>query len=89
MLLSQYVYFISVVFVRPNDMCYEEARAGSKNNCDIEDELDAVQQNICILIKNGKGNIILKVVLGSQAHYLNRNKKNLMLKITVTSCFML
>ena len=27
----------------PNVMCYEEARAGSENSCDVEDELDSVE----------------------------------------------
>ena len=66
-------------------MCFEEARVGSEKSCGVEDELGSVGQDTCILIMNGKRNIILKTLLGSHIYYINRNLKHLMLKISLAS----
>ena len=75
--------------VHPNAMSYEETRAGSENCCDVEDELDSIDKIFCLLIINGGRNIILKALSRYLTHYLHGHKKHLMLKMTLSSCYLL
>ena len=44
---------------------YEEADTGSENRCDIEDEPDSVDWDFCIIIINGRRNLLLMALFRS------------------------